>query len=67
MFVADDGEGAFMTYCGRPNRLGYVNTRAERTYLWTFEDPRGTQVTLEAEMNMINVMRRPSFVSGGSK
>lgn len=28
---------------------------------------RGTQVTLESEMNMINVMRRPGFVSGGSK
>ena len=67
VFVADDGDGAFMTYYGSPNRFNYVNTVAERTYLWTFEDPRGTQVTLESEMNMINVMRRPSFVSGGSK
>ena len=56
-----------MTYYGPPNRFGYVNTVAESTYMWTFEDPRGTQVTIEAEMNMINIMRRPGFVSGGSK
>lgn len=67
VFIADDGDGAFITYYGPPNRFGYVNTRAERGYLWTFEDPRGTQVTIEAEMNMINIMRRPGFVSGGTK
>ena len=67
MIVADDGDGAFMTYYGPPNRFGYVNTPAESTYLWTYEDQRGTQVTIESEMNMINIMRRPSFVSGGSK
>ena len=67
VFVADDGDGAFMTYYGPPNRFGYVNTPAERTYMWTFEDPRGTQVHIEAEMNFINLLRRPGFVSGGSK
>ena len=67
VFIADDGDGAFMTYYGPPNRFGYVNTPAERTYMWTFEDQRGTQVTLEAESNFINLMRRPGFVSGGSK
>ena len=56
-----------MTYYGPPNRFNYVNTPAERTYLWTFEDQRGTQVTLEAESNFINLLRRPGFVSGGSK
>jgi len=67
VFVADDGDGAFMTYFGPCQRFGYVNTTAERNYLWTFEDPRGTQITLESEMNMINIMRRPGFVSGGTK
>ena len=67
VFVADDGDGAFMSYFGPAQRFGYVNTQAERSYLWVYEDPRGTQVTLESEMNMINIMRRPSFVSGGSK
>ena len=67
VFVADDGDGAFMSYFGPAQRFGYVNTQAERNYLWVYEDPRGTQVTLESEMNMINIMRRPGFVSGGSK
>lgn len=67
VFVADDGDGAFMTYFGPPSRFGYINTPAERNYLWTYEDQRGTQITLESESNFINLMRRPSFVSGGSK
>ncbi len=67
VFVADDGDGAFMTYYGPANRFGFVNTTAVSTYMWTFEDPRGTQVTIECESNFINLMRRPGFVSGGSK
>lgn len=67
VFIADDGDDAFVTYFGPPNRFGYVNTTAERSYLWTFDDPRGTQVTIEAEMNFVNIMKRPGFVSGGSK
>lgn len=67
VFVADDGDGAFMTYYGPPNRWGYVNTTAERTYMWTQDAPDLTQTKITAEMNMINVMRRPGFVSGGTK
>lgn len=67
VFIADDGDGAFMTYYGPANRFGFVNTQAVSTYMWSYEDPRGTQVTIEAESNFINVMRRPGFVSGGTK
>ena len=65
VFVADDGDGAFKTYFGPANRFGYVNTTAASGYLWTFDDPRGTQTTIEAEMNMINIMRRPGLVATG--
>ena len=67
VFVADNGDDAFFTFYGPPNRFGYVNTQAERSYMWVYEDPRGTQVTIEAEMNVLNVMKRPGFVSGGTK
>lgn len=67
VFVADNGDDAFFTFYGPPNRFGFVNTTAERNYLWTFDDVRGTQVTIEAESNFLNVMKRPGFVSGGSK
>ena len=65
IFVADDGDGSFRTYYGPAMRFGYVNTTAASGYLWTFEDPRGTQVTIEAEMNMINILRKPGLVSTG--
>lgn len=67
VFIADNGDDAFFTFFGPPNRFGYINTQAERSYLWVYDDPRGTAVTIEAEMNMLNVLKRPSFVSGGSK
>jgi len=67
VFVADNGDDAFFTFYGPPNRFGFVNTVAEKNYLWTFDDVRGTQVTIEAESNFLNVMKRPGFVSGGSK
>ncbi len=67
VFVADNGDDAFFTFFGPPNRFGFVNTTAERSYLWTYDDPRGTAVTIEAEMNVLNVLKRPGFVSGGSK
>lgn len=67
VFVADNGDDAFFTFYGSPNRWGYVNTVAERSYLWVYDNPRGTETTIEAEMNMLNVMKRPGFVSGGSK
>ena len=66
VFVADNGDDAFFTFYGPPNKFGYVNTVAERSYLWTRELQDGTAIELIAEMNMLNVLKRPSFVSGGS-
>ena len=66
VFVADDGDGSFVTYYSPAARFGYVNTVAESMYAWTFEDPRLTEITVEAEMNMLNVMRNPLFVAGGT-
>ena len=65
MFVAQDDMGSFTTYYSPAARFGYVNTIAERGYVWTFEDPRMTEITIEAEMSMLNVLRQPSFVARG--
>lgn len=67
IFVADDGDGSFKTYYSPANRFGIVNTVAEQLYMWTFEDPRSTQITIEAEMNALNVLTRPEFVATGNK
>lgn len=65
VFVANDGEGAFRTYYGPANRFGYVNTIAADSYLWTQEKPDGTEISIDAEMNMINILRRPDLVATG--
>lgn len=67
IFVAEDGDGSFVTYYGPANRFGYTNTIASQMYMWTFEDARKTEITIEAEMNMINLLKKPAFVAGGTK
>lgn len=65
IFVPSGVEDSFVTYYGPANRFGYENTVAERFYMWAFQDPRMTEVTIEAEANFINVLRRPDLVVGG--
>ena len=56
-FVAEADDDSFVTYYGPANRFGLVNTIAMPQYMWQFPDPRGTEITLEAEMNMLNVLK----------
>jgi len=65
VFVAQDDGGSFVTYYSPANRFGYTNTVAEKGYVWTFDDMRATEITIEAEMNMLNVLRKPNFVARG--
>lgn len=65
IFVAKDDMGAFVTFYSPASRFGYINTIAERSYAWTFEDPRQTEITIEAEMSMLNILRNPRFVARG--
>lgn len=65
IFVAQDDSGSFVTFHSPANRFGYVNTVAADVYMWTFEDPRGTEITIEAEMNVLSVLRKPNFVARG--
>jgi Phage major capsid protein E len=64
-FVAETDDDSFVSYFGPANRFGLVNTIAMPQYMWQFQDMRGTEITLEAEMNMLNVLRRPNFVAKG--
>lgn len=65
VFVAQDDMGSFVTYYSPAARFGFVNTIAEKSYLFTYEDLRGTEITIEAEMSMLNVLRQPGFVARG--
>lgn len=65
-FVAQTDDDSFVTYFGPANRFGLVNTVAMPAYLWQFPDPRGTEITIESEVNMLSVLRRPNFVAKGT-
>lgn len=66
IFVAQDGDDSFVTYFGPAQRFGFVNTLASEMYMWTYEDVRATEITIESEMNMLNIIKRPSLVAGGT-
>lgn len=65
IFVADGVDDAFVTYYGPALRFGFENTVAMPEYMWTFQEPRGTEITIEAESNFINVLRKPNLVARG--
>jgi hypothetical protein len=46
--------------------MDYVNTIAERAYLWSWRDPKGMGIDLEAEMNVTHVVRRPALLIKGT-
>lgn len=65
-FVANGDEDAFVTYYSPAERFGIVNTIAEPMYLWQFRDPRGMEISIEAESNFLNTLRRPAYVAKGT-
>lgn len=65
IFVPVGTQDAFVTYYGPANKMDYVNTRAEAGYVWTFRDPKGEKIDIDAETNFINVLRRPQMVIRG--
>lgn len=65
VFVAQDDMGAFTTFYSPAARFGYVNTVAERSYAWVWEDQRMTEITIEAEASFLNVLKNPRFVARG--
>lgn len=67
IFVAMGDADAFSLYTSPPERFGYENTFGELEYMWTFEDQRGTEVTIEAESNFLHTLRKPNFVSKGTR
>jgi len=66
VFVLTCTEGTFMTYYGPANKFDYVNTVAEKAYMWTYRDPKGESISIDAETNFINVLRRPMMVVRGT-
>jgi hypothetical protein len=53
---------AFTSFYSPANKLSLVNTVAESGYVFSYQDPRDENITIDTEFNMINVLRRPALV-----
>jgi hypothetical protein len=67
IFIPVGTEGVFETYFAPSGKLDLVGSIAEPRYLWTYADPRGEGIDIEAEMNMLNVIRQPALVVSATK
>lgn len=52
----------FKTYFSPANKFDYVNTVGEEVYMFTYRDPKGSEITIETESNVLNMVRRPQAV-----
>lgn len=66
VFVPVGTTDTFVSYFGPANRLDFVNTVAERAYLWMYRDPKGTHIDLDGEFDVTHVIRRPQLVIKGT-
>ena len=50
------------TYYGPANKFSHVNTIGEQAYVFTYRDPKDSEITIQSESNFINLLRRPQAV-----
>lgn len=66
IFVPLGTTDTFVSYFGPANRLDFVNTVAERGYLWMYRAPKGTHIDLDGEFDVTHIIRRPQLVVKGT-
>ena len=66
VFVPTGTSDTFVSYFGPANRLDFVNTQAERGYVWTWKDPKGTGIDIDGEFNVTHIARRPNLIVKGT-
>lgn len=66
VFVPTGTTDTFVSYFGPANRMDFVNTQAERGYIWTYRDPKGLGIDIDGEFNVTHVIRRPALVIRGT-
>jgi len=62
VFVPTGTSDVFVSYFAPCNKMDFVNTVAERQYMFTYRDPKGEKVDIDAEMNVTHLVRRPALV-----
>lgn len=66
VFVPTGTSDTFVSYFGPANRMDFVNTIAERGYLWTYRDPKGQGIDIDGEFNVTSICRRPALIVKGT-
>lgn len=66
IFVPTGTTDTFVSYFGPANRLDFVGTVAERSYLWTYRQPKGTGIDIDGEFNVTHICRRPQLIVKGT-
>ena len=66
VFVPTGTSDTFVSYFGPCNRMDFVNTTAERGYMFTYRDPKGQSIDIDGEFNVTHFVRRPALVIKGT-
>lgn len=65
IFLPMGTTNVFTTYFGPCTKLDFANTIAERTYMFTYRDPKGEKIEVDASSDFINIVNRPQLVIKG--
>jgi hypothetical protein len=52
----------FKTYFSPANKFSHVNTIGEQAYVFTYRDPKDSEILIQSEANLLNLVRRPQAV-----
>ena len=52
----------FKTYFSPANKFSHVNTIGEQAYVFTYRDPKDSEIMIQSEANFLNLIRRPQAV-----
>lgn len=52
----------FKTYFSPANKFSHVNTIGEQAYVFTYRDPKDSEILIQSEANLLNLIRRPQAV-----
>lgn len=52
----------FRTYFSPANKFSHVNTIGEQAYVFTYRDPKDSEILIQSEANLLNLVRRPQAV-----
>lgn len=52
----------FKTYFSPANKFSHVNTIGEQAYVFTYRDPKDSEIQIQSEANFLNLIRRPQAV-----